>query len=78
MHTDDTGIYEVIAEVMASGGKAQLVKDCRGAHFLRRLSAEGEKWCLSPPLHSDPAALAEARELFPEHLPFAALPVDAT
>ena len=71
-------IYEVIAETVTHGVTIQLIKDCKSVHFLRYCSADGEKPSISAPLHSDTAVLAEARELFPDHLPFAGLPVDAT
>ncbi len=70
--------FEVIAEIVIHATTIQLVKDSNNVHFLRRGSAEQEKTSLSAPLHSDLAVLAEARELFPDHLPFAGLPVDAT
>ena len=56
----------------------QLVDDGLGGYFLRWLSADGQELSRSQPLYGDPVALAEARELFPEHLPFNAMPVDAT
>jgi hypothetical protein len=73
-----TSIYEVIAETVIRGVPIQLVKDSNSVHFLRFCPADEEEQSLSAPLHSDTAVLAEARELFPDHLPFAGLPVDAT
>jgi len=78
MRTEDPPIYEIVAETISREGIVQLVKDCQSVHFLRRRSPDGQELSLSAPLHSDLAALAEARDLFPEDLPFAALPVDAT
>lgn len=73
-----TSIYEVIAETVTHGVTIQLIKDSNSVHFLRCCSADEEEPSLSAPLHSDAAVLAEAREMFPDHLPFAGLPVDAT
>ena len=55
----------------------QLADDGLGGYFLRWLSADGKELSRSQPLYRDQAALAEARELFPEHLPFTSMPVDA-
>ena len=73
-----TSIYEVIAETVTHGVTIQLIKDSNSVHFLRWCSSDEEEPSLSAPLHSDTAVLAEARELFPDHMPFAGLPVDAT
>jgi hypothetical protein len=71
---DDT---RVLARIQVERCTVELVEDDAGSCFLRRSSADGQEISRSAALHSDPAALADARELFPEHVPFGALPVDA-
>ncbi|MGB6068485.1 MAG: hypothetical protein WBG50_27065 [Desulfomonilaceae bacterium] len=78
MRTENDSAYEVIAESITAGLTVQLVKNFQNVHFLRFCCADGKKPTVSAPLHSDPVALAEARDLFPDSLPFAGLPVDAT
>ncbi|HVN79936.1 MAG TPA: hypothetical protein VMW38_13130 [Terriglobia bacterium] len=78
MAKEQSSVYKVITQTIQNGEPVQLVCDGKGSYFLRRHSICGEQLGLSAPLHSDPAALAEARELFPDHLPFGGLPVDAT
>ncbi len=78
MVTEQSSVYKVITRTIQNAEPVQLVCDGMGGYFLRRRSTGGEQLGPSAPPHSDPAALAEARELFPDHLPFGGLPVDAT
>ena len=71
-------LLRVISHTNIEDLTVQLVDDGLGGYFLRWLSADDQELSRSQPLYGDPVALAEARELFPEHLPFTAMPVDAT
>ncbi len=70
--------FQIMAEQPLPDHKVQLVKDRAGCYHLRKVSAEDEMILSSAPVHRDPIVLAEARELFPDLLPFGGLPVDAT
>jgi hypothetical protein len=70
--------YRIIAEEVADVHRIQLAEDQWGGYHLRKVSADGRKILSSAPVYSDPSVLAEAREYFPDFLPFAAQPVDAT
>lgn len=73
-----SGSCRVIAEEVGILHRVQLIEDCEGAYHLRKISVDGGKILSSAPIYRDAGILAEAREYFPECLPFAALPVDAT
>ena len=66
----------VLAQTSAEGITVQLVDRRERGCFLRRIGPGGAVIAQSPPLHSDSASLLEARELFPEHLPWAGMAVD--
>ncbi len=70
-------LTRVLASIHEQGCVVELVEDHQGDCFLRRLSEDGQEVSRSARLHTDPVALADARDLFPEHVPFGALPVDA-
>ena len=67
----------VLSEERFHDYSVQLVEDREGRVYLRKVSADQETVLLSAPIYSDPSALAEARELFPDLLPLGGLPVDA-
>ena len=67
-----------MAEKILLEHRIQLVEDSKGGYHLRKVSEDGKTVLSSNPVHSDPSVLAEARELFPDLLPFGGLPVDAT
>ena len=67
----------VLAQTSAEDITVQLVDSTNGC-FLRRLGPGGVIVDQSPPLCSDMESLAEARDLFPEHLPWAGITVDAS
>lgn len=74
----ETDSYRIVAEQIVLDYRVQLVEDRQGGYHLRRLSQD-EKTILSiAAIHADPGVLAEARELFPDLLPFGGVPVDAT
>ena len=66
----------VLAQTSTEGITVQLVDRREHGCFLRRLGPGGAVIGQSPPLCSDIASLVEARELFPEHLPWAGMAVD--
>jgi hypothetical protein len=68
----------VVAEKILPEDRIQLVEDGKGGYHLRKVSQDGKTVLSSNPVHSDPSVLTEARELFPDLLPFGGLPVDAT
>jgi len=68
----------VIAEEVGVLHRVQLIEDLEGGYHLRKISVDGGEILSSAPVYCDAGVLAEAREYFPECLPFAALPVDAT
>ena len=70
--------YRIIEEKVIDEGTIRLVEDETGAYRLLSVTTDGEQIRLSPPVHSDTGILAEAREYFPDHRPFSAVPVDAT
>ncbi|MFH1112461.1 MAG: hypothetical protein V1792_00940 [Pseudomonadota bacterium] len=72
------GTFRVLAEQPSSGFTVQLVEDSGGGYHLRKVSEDDGTIFSIVPVHGDPSVLAEARELFPDILPFGAMPVDAT
>ena len=66
----------VLAQTSTEGITVQLVEHKVHGCFLRRLGPGGDVIGQSPPLFSDTASLLEARDLFPEHLPWAGMAVD--
>ena len=70
--------YRILAEQTLEDCTIQLVEDQRGGYLLRKIASDRDMIWVSAPIHSDPSVLAEARELFPDFLPFGAVPVDAT
>ncbi len=70
--------YRVLSEQTLEDCTIQLVENQRGSYFLRKIYSGRGTIQVSAPIHSDPAALAEAREHFPDLLPFGGMPVDAT
>lgn len=74
----ERGSCWIVAEQLLVDYKVQLVEDCEGGYHLRRVSVDGETIFSSAPVYGDPSVLAEARELFPDLLPFGGVPVDAS
>lgn len=72
--------FRIVEEIETDGGLIQLVESPDGSYRLRKMIAApgGYETSLSEPVHSDTSVLAEAREYFPDHLPFGAVPVDST
>lgn len=68
----------IVAEELLGNRKVQLIEDNRGAYYLRKVSVDDGALLSIAPVHGDPKVLSEARELFPDLLPFGGLPVDAT
>lgn len=66
----------VLAQTSVDGIKVQLVEHKEHGCFLRWLGPGDAVISQSPPLCSDNASLVEARELFPELLPWAGMAVD--
>jgi len=73
-----TGSSRILAQQSLPDYTVQLVEDRDGGCHLRKISADDGTIVSSAPVHGDQSALAEARELFPDLLPFGAVPVDAT
>ena len=71
-------LCRIVAEKTLFDHIVQLVEDNDGGYHLQKISADCKTILSSAAVHSDPSVLAEARELFPEFLPFGGLPVDAT
>ncbi|MDA8306498.1 MAG: hypothetical protein M0Z81_06700 [Deltaproteobacteria bacterium] len=67
----------VLAQVLVGDITVQLVERSKYGCFLRRLGPGGVFVEDGPPISSDMESLAEARDLFPEHLPWAGMAVDA-
>jgi len=74
----ETGSCRIVAEQVLLDYEVQLIEDCEGGYHLRRVSVDSETMLSSAPVHGDTSVLAEARELFPDLLPFGGLPVDAS
>jgi len=74
----ETGPYRIVAEQLLPDRKIQLVEDSGGGYHLRKISADGGTTLSIAAVHGAPSVLAEARELFPDFLPFGGVPVDAT
>jgi hypothetical protein len=55
-----------------------LIEDPRGAYHLRKIALDRETVLSIASIHSDFGALSEAREYFPDLLPFGGIPVDAS
>lgn len=70
--------FQIMAEQPLPDHKVQLVKDRAGCYHLRKVSVKDGTIFSSVPVHRDLRVIAEARELFPDLLPFGGLPVDAT
>ncbi|MDQ1239173.1 MAG: hypothetical protein QG577_1358 [Thermodesulfobacteriota bacterium] len=70
--------YRIVRENRFRENTIQLIEDQWGGYRLRWVSNDGKQTLVSAPVHSDPRVLAEAREHFPDVLPFGGLPVDAT
>lgn len=68
----------IVAEQSLDGYRFQLVEDRKGSYYFRKISEQSGHVLLDGPIHGDPSILAEAREHFPDFLPFGGLPVDAT
>jgi hypothetical protein len=67
-----------VSEKSFQDATIQLIEDQWTAYRLRWVSGDGKTSHVSAPIHSDPSVLIEAREHFPDVLPFGGLPVDAT
>ncbi|MDQ7785078.1 MAG: hypothetical protein RDU20_19490 [Desulfomonilaceae bacterium] len=74
----DKGPFRIVAQRSQPDHKVQLVEDCAGAYYLRKVSADEGTTLSNAPVHANPSVLAEAREWFPDLLPFGGVPVDAT
>lgn len=70
--------FRIVAEQTLPDQAVRLVEDREGGYHLQRVAMDRRTIFSSAPVHSDPSILAEARELFPDVLPFGGLPVDAT
>lgn len=70
--------YRIIAEEATDLHRVQLVEDEKGVYYFRKTSIDGNAILKSVPVYHDARVLAEAREFFPDFLPFSAVPVDAT
>jgi len=70
--------YHIVSQNEFQDSIIQLIEDEWGGYRLRWISHDGHQSCISAPIYSDPRVLAEAREYFPDVLPFGGLPVDAT
>lgn len=68
---------KVVAEKTLSEQRVQLVEDSQGGYHLQKVSLDRKRTLFRAPVHSDLGVLAEARDLFPDLLPFGGLPVDA-
>lgn len=68
----------IVAEKTFFEHRVQLVEDTQGGYLLQKVSLDRETIFSSAPVHSDASILAEARDLFPDLLPFGGVPVDAT
>ncbi|MFH0730289.1 MAG: hypothetical protein V2B19_28600 [Pseudomonadota bacterium] len=66
---------KILSQTLTKEITVQLVENEHGC-FLRILDPEGNIIRQSPPLCSDPVSLMDAREFFPEHLPWAGMAVD--
>ena len=77
MNNEDSSC-RIVTEEPLGDHRVQLVEDRRGCYHLRKVSGDKKTILFSAPVHGDPCVLAEARELFPDLLPFGGLPVDAT
>ncbi len=67
----------IVAEKTLFEHRVQLVEDSEGGYHLRKVSTDRKTILSSAPVHGNPSVLAEARDLFPDLLPFGGLPVDA-
>ncbi len=67
----------IVAEKNLFGHMVQLVEDSEGCYHLQKVSEDRKTILSRAPVHSDPSVLDEARDLFPDLLPFGGLPVDA-
>lgn len=67
----------VLEQVSVGDITVQLVEGSKHGCFLRRLGPGGVLLDQGPPLSSDIESLSEARDLFPELLPWAGLAVDS-
>lgn len=70
--------YRIVSEKRLQDCTIQLIEDQWGGYRLQWLLNNGNQPIVSAPVHSDQRVLAEAREHFPDVLPFGGLPVDAT
>ncbi len=75
---DTPNSYRILSEQILEDCTIQLVEDQQGGYLLRKVSSDRKIVLISAPIHSDPSVLAEAREHFPDFLPFGGVPVDAT
>ena len=66
----------VLAQTLVRGRSYQLLESHPGVLCLRQVDPISHQVWLSGPLYADPVALSEARDLFPEHIPWAGMPVD--
>lgn len=73
-----TDSYRIVAEQSRADHRVQLIEDSSGGYHLRKVSADDDTTLSIAPVHGDLSVLAEARELFPDFLPFGGVPVDAT
>ncbi|MFH0825035.1 MAG: hypothetical protein V2B18_19970 [Pseudomonadota bacterium] len=70
--------YRIVAEETLFEHSVRLVEDNEGGYHLQKISADCRTILSSASIHSDPCVLAEAKDLFPDFLPFGGVPVDAT
>ncbi|MCX5873322.1 MAG: hypothetical protein NTY51_08830 [Deltaproteobacteria bacterium] len=71
-------LYHIVSQNTFQDTTIQLIEDQWGGYRLRWVSHDGQQSRVSAPIHCDLRVLAEAREYFPDVLPFGGLPVDAT
>ncbi len=74
----ETSSCRIVAEQILPDCRIRLTEDPEGGYHLQKVSVDGGTVLSSAPIHGDPSVLAEAREIFPDLLPFGAVPVDAT
>lgn len=67
----------ILDETLLDNQRVQLLEAEPGILYLRRADQSTSAVFLSGPLFSDPVALMEARDIFPDQIPWRAIPVDS-
>lgn len=68
----------VVAERALNDCHVQLIEDLHGAYHLRKIALDRKTVLSTAAIHHDVGALSEARDYFPDLLPFGGMPVDAS